>query len=513
MWTLGQLVPLALVRRFPVNRPKVVKVDRSRAGDLSAYQLARLLGGWADNRGRLPERLARAVRQLVELGELAPGTRLPSERALASALLISRATVVSGYELLHGAGLTQSKPGSGHWIASGEWGKRLGVGATAAFPWQHRLAPAGTAVQYPPGVVDLSAIALSASPVLLEVLAALTAEDWTSVTEEASYLPLGFPPLRQSVAEECARRGLPTVSQQILITTGAQQGLSLVATALLQPGDVVVVEDPLYPGQLPVLREAGARLRTVPVNTDGLDTEALTRIMQREKPPLVLVSPTHQNPTGTVVGADGRARIAALASSNTAVVVELYASADLSLNDFPVPAPIAAIDGADSIVVIGSLSPLVWSGLRVGWIRAPEHLIASLGQAKAIADLGTPLLSQLVATRLIERLPQLRQHRNRELAARCDQAMGLMEELLPDFDVRRPDGGACLWVGIPAGDAGQFAHVALRDGVAVLPGQLCSARAAHHDRLRLSFACEPTFLHVGIERLAFAWADYRRHVR
>jgi DNA-binding transcriptional MocR family regulator len=249
----------------------------------------------------------------------------------------------------------------------------------------------------------------------------------------------------------------------------------------------------------------------VPVDAAGLDIEALTSTVKREDPRLVLLSPTHQNPTGSLVGADGRARIAALAGDTPALVVELYASADLTLDVYPVPAPVAAIGNADSMVVIGSLSPLVWSGLRIGWIRAPEHLIASLGHAKAIADLGTPLLSQLVATRLMKRLPELGQHRNHVLAARCEQAMGLLKELLPDFEVRRPNGGGCLWVGMPAGDAGEFAHVALRDGVAVLPGQLCSARGAHHDRLRLSFACDPTFLLVGINRLAFAWADYRRH--
>lgn len=470
-----------------------------------------MLGGWVKNPGMLPERLARALRQLVELGELVPGTRLPSERALAAALVISRSTVVAGYALMHGEGLLDTKPGSGHWIATGEAARSTGSSTRAPFPWTHRLALPESAVGYPPGVVDLSAIAISASPVLVEVLATLTVEDWASATLEPGYLPLGWPPLRRAVADECSRRGLPTTPQQVMITSGAQQGMSLVAGALVQPGDVVVIEDPLYPGQLPVLRGAGARLRTVPVDSHGLDTEALTHTVEREKPRLVFVSPTHHNPTGTLLGADGRARIAALAGATSAVVVELYASADLPLNDHPVPAPVAAIGNADSMIVIGSLSPLVWSGLRIGWIRAPEHLIASLGQAKAVADLGTSLLPQFVATRLMERLPELKQHRNRELAGRCRQAMGLLGEVLPDFEVRRPNGGACLWVRMPSGDAGQFAHVALRDGVAVLPGQLCSARGAHQDRLRLSFACDPTRLHVGIERLAFAWTDYRRH--
>jgi len=486
-------------------------VDRRGTPGLTADQLARVLGGWTDNGGRLPERLARALRQLVELGELAPHTRLPSERTLATALVISRATVVSAYELLHGEGLLSSKPGSGHTIVRGESRGHTGVKSAAAFPWQHRLASTGSAVRLPPGVVDLSAIVISASPVLSEVLSTLTAEGWSVVTEEMRYLPMGWPRLRQAVADECSRRGLPTAAGQILITSGAQQGLSLVAAALLQPGDLVVVEDPLYPGQLPVLRAAGARLQTVPVYADGLDTEALTATVNRENPRLVLVSPTHQNPTGTLLGADGRARIAALAGATPALVVELYASAELSLGAHPIPAPLAATGNAASMVVIGSLSSLVWSGLRIGWIRAADHVIISLGHAKAIADLGTSLLSQLVATRLLERLPELAEHRNQVLAARCRQAMGLFEELLPDFDVRRPSGGACLWVGMPAGDAGEFAHVALRHGVATLPGPLCSARGGHRDRIRVAFTSDPTSLLVGIERLALAWTDYRRH--
>lgn len=487
------------------------KVDRRRASPMTAQPLARLLGGWEQNRGRLPERLARALRQLVLLGELGPGSRLPSERALASALVISRSTVVAGYEIMHGDGLLDSRRGSGHWVVRNDSSPLPMGGAPTAFPWQHRLAAPGSALQLPPTVVDLSAIAISASPVLLEVLSTLTAQDWNAATEESKYLPLGWPPLRQAVALECSRRGLPTTAVQVLITTGAQQGLSLTAGVLLEPGDVVVVEDPLYAGQLPVLRGAKARLRTVPILRDGVDTEALTHVVERENPRLVLVSPTHHNPTGTLLDADGRARIAALPGIRPVTVIELYASADLPLNDYPIPSPVAAIANADSMVVIGSLSPLVWTGLRVGWVRAPEHLIARLGQAKANADLGTSLLAQFVATRVMQRLPALVENRNRELAARCDQAMDLLNELLPDFDARRPNGGACLWVGMPAGDAGAFAHVALRHGVAILPGQLCSARDAHHDRLRVSFASDAPALLVGMERLASAWNDYRRH--
>lgn len=489
-------------------------MDRRQSATLSAGQLARMLGGWTENPGRLPARLARAIRQLVELGELVAGTRLPSERALASALVISRATVVTGYELMHGYGLLESRPGSGHWVTSDDHRTGAGLASAASFPWLHRLALPGSAVRYPPSVVDLSATAIAASPVLADVLGEVTSEDWESAIEEPGYLPLGCPPLRRAIADECSRQGLPTTSQQVIITSGAQQGLSLVAAALLLPGDVVVIEDPLYPGQLPVLRQAGARLRTVPVDTHGLDVAALTQQVEREKPRLVLVSPTYQNPTGHLLGAEGRADIATLAGARSTIFVELYASADLSLNEaLPAPAPLASMGNADSMVVIGSMSPMVWSGLRIGWIRAPEHLIASLGQAKAIADLGTPLLAQFVATRLMERLPELRQHRTRELATSCAHAMGLLGKRLPDFAVRHPDGGAYLWVGMPAGDASQFALVALRHGVAVLPGSLCSAREAHSDRFRLSFACDPTRLTVGIERLASAWGDYHRYAR
>lgn len=487
-------------------------MDRRREPPPDAQRLSRMLGGWTTTHGTLPERLARALRELTGLGELVTGTRLPSERVLAAALVVSRATVVSAYDLLHGEGLLDSRPGSGHWIASRE-GALDRVTPPATFPWPHRLADPRSPLGYPPTTIDLSAIAMTASPILTEVLDAIGTDDWASLTSEWAYLPLGWLPLRHAIAEECSRLGLPTTHEQVLITSGAQQGLSLVVDALVQHGDVVVIEDPAYPGQFPVLRRAGARLLTVPAGPTGLDVGLFEQIVAAESPRLAVLTPTHHNPTGGVLGTEGRARVAGLAGHRGLVVAELYASAELSLDNHRPPPPVAAIGNTESTVVIGSLSAVVWSGLRVGWLRASEDMIALLGEQKAVADLGTPLIPQLVATRLMDRLPELRRLRNAQLEERCRLAIDRLTERIPDFDIARPAGGGCLWFEMPVGQASEFAQVALRYGVAVLPGPLCSARATHQAHLRLAFTGDPTALLVGIERLADAWAVYQAHAR
>jgi len=330
-----------------------------------------MLGGWTSTHGSLPRRLATALRQLIELGELASDTRLPSERALADALIVSRSTVVGAYDVLHGQGLVLSRPASGHWIAHRERRHDADM-SPVAFPWPHRLVPPDSALGHPTTTIDLSAIAMTASPVLADVLDRLSDGGWTTVTDEWAYLPLGWLPLRQAVAAECSRRGLPTTYREVLVTSGAQQGLSLVVDALVRAGDVVAVEDPAYPGLFPVLRNAGARLRSIPSGADGIDTGLLEETVRVDNPRLAVITPAHHNPTGVVLGSESRTRVAGVAGQRELVVVELYASADLSLDSVPAPPPLGVLGNADSMVVVGSLSTLAWSGLRIGWIRASE---------------------------------------------------------------------------------------------------------------------------------------------
>ena len=163
------------------------------------------------------------------------------------------------------------------------------------------------------------------------------------------------------------------------------------------------------------------------------------------------------------------------------------------------------------MLTIGSMSKLFWGGLRVGWIRASEEILARIAKLKIMADLGGSLVGQLAAVRLLAEAPKVRQSRRREIRERLDRLTKLLGKLLPDWRWAPPAGGLSLWVQLPHGDASEFAQVALRHGVSVVPGPLASPDGSCADRLRLPYVLEAGPMTEGVERLARAWSAYSAH--
>jgi len=475
---------------------------------VNAKRLILMLSGWAAGDGPLHKKLAGALRHAIERGDLTPVARVPSERSLAQALAVSRATVVAAYDVLRGEGLLTSRQGSGTWVSVTR-SRAGGLPPTAAlFPWVHRISPDDEVVGLPSGIIDLSAVALSAAAPVLDGLRSMTDHDWTALTSVQGYFPLGLSLVREAIAQDFEQRGIPTSEDQIIVTTGAQQGLDLIASAWLQPGDGVVVEDPTYAGALPVLRKAGVRVLPAPMDEQGVRIDTLEQLVARESVKLIYLNPTFHNPTGTVLSAARRLQITSLAQTKGIVVVESTVQADLSLRGAPPPKYLAATNPHDGVLTIGSMSALFWTGLRVGWVRGPAQSIFQLGQVKGTLDLGTPLVDQLLAARLLPRVDEVAQWRRDQLRERLDLVASLLVELLPEWTWEAPSGGTSLWVRLPNEGASQFAQVALRHGVMILPGSSFSVRDAYDDHLRIPFVIEPQALRMGIERLAAAWTEY-----
>jgi DNA-binding transcriptional MocR family regulator len=159
---------------------------------------------------------------------------------------------------------------------------------------------------------------------------------------------------------------------------------------------------------------------------------------------------------------------------------------------------------------IGSTAKLFWAGLRIGWIRSPQAWAVRMLATKTVADLGSPLLSQLLAGRLLGRIDEVAAERRAQLRPRRDLLCRLLAERLPTWTWRRPAGGLSVWATVPHGNAEEFAELALRShGVAVVPGPALSVDEGNRRSLRLVFAGPEPDLELGIERLAAAWADYR----
>lgn len=299
---------------------------------------------------------------------------------------------------------------------------------------------------------------------------------------------------------------MPTGPEQVLVTTGAQQALSLLARLLVVPGDRVLVEAPTYAGALEAFREAAARFRSVPVRApEGLDAGAFVHALHRYRPALGYVVATYQNPTGTVLPALARRRIAEAAAELDVPLVEDETLADLGLAG-SAPPPLAAY--CAGVLTVGSLSKLVWGGLRVGWLRGPEPVVRRLARLKAVHDLGSNVLAQLAAADLLADLDAIGAPRRAELRARHDRLCAELAARLPDWRFGRAEGGQTLWIELPRGDGASFAQAALRHGVAVLPGGSLDVSGASAAYLRLPFTSPPDVLAAAVARLATAWRGY-----
>lgn len=471
----------------------------------TAPHLATLLGDWSAGDGPLYRQLATALRRAIEAGAIPAGTVLPPERQLARVLSLSRSTVVSAYERLKTDGWLMSRQGSGTWVADRDAGPDAdAVVASRLFQPIPEDAPPAAGED----LIELTIAAAPGSAAVAETIAALDPADVAALTATHGYLPPGLRELRAAVADRFSRSGVPTTEEQVLVTTGAHQAISLIARHVLQPGETVLVESPTFPGALDALRGTGARLVPIPVDDDGPRVDAIADLATRTSPRLIHVTPTFHNPTGAVMAAERRRALVDLARELRVPVVDDLALVDISLDDVAVPPPLAALDPEAPILSVGSVSKLFWCGLRVGWIRASEAVVARLQRTKTVADLGSPLLDQLVATRLLDRVEDARAERAAALRPRRDALEALLEEHLPAWRWRRPRGGFSLWVELPHGSGDEFADVAARHGVAIVPGSSLSADETHRRFVRLVYIADTDTLERGVARLAAAWDAY-----
>ena len=333
-------------------------------------------------------------------------------------------------------------------------------------------------------------------------------EEEDALLDDRMYYPLGLAVLRQALAKRLTSIGLPSNPDQILVTNGAQQAISLIASLFVQRDDTVLVEDPTYFGAIEAFRATGARVSSVPVGADGVAPGVLRDRIAATAPRLIYLTPTFQNPTGAVMPAIARKAISKLSREFGVPVIDDASLADIILEGSP-PAPIAAYGDHEGLLTAGSISKLIWPGLRVGWIRAATPVIERLGRIKTSTDLGSPLLTQAVGARLIQALPEAQRLRREQLRPRRALLAQLLKRHLPQWRFQIPEGGFFLWIRLPAGDARELAQVALRHGVLILPGSTMSAAGLYTRYVRLPFLADPEVLRVGIARLAGAWREYQ----
>jgi DNA-binding transcriptional MocR family regulator len=457
--------------------------------------LAELLPDLRAMPGPVYSALAHAVTTLVLDGRIATETRLPSERELAAALHVSRATVTAAYDTLRAGGFLASRTGSGSFVS-------VPSGSTprpSLSRWSTR-SPDGA------DLIDLSCATLPAPPNLIPAAVAEAAGRLTPYLLSNGYEPAGLPVLREAVAARFTARGVTTRPEQILVTNGSLHGLDLLLRLVIGPGDRVITELPTYPGALDAVRANGGRVVPVPMAAaGGWHVGQLQAALRQTSARLAYLTPDFHNPTGAFVPESDRSDVLRVARQTGTTVVVDESFVDLGFIDRAGTRAAAAID--NSVITVGSLSKPVWGGLRIGWLRASPDLVHRLAALRTSIDLGGAVLDQVVAAALIEHIGQIAADRVAQLRPQRDALIAAIRRELPQWQVSVPQGGLSLWAQLPEPLSTPLTMLAAQAGVIVVPGSRFGVDGTLERFLRLPFALPADRLEEAVRRLAATWSQ------
>ncbi len=449
--------------------------------------------------GPLGARLEAALREAVRTGRLGAGTRMPSSRTLARDLGVSRRLVVDSYAQLCAEGWLEARQGSGTTVA--DPAAATADAAAPPLPPEPPDLPGRLPYDFFPGAPDLASFPRGLwLRTLREVL--------RSSPDSALHYPdaRGAPELRGALAAHLSRvRGVITTPERVLVTSGARQGLTLVARALAAQGlRRIAVEWPTLPIHIEVLEAGGLEVERVPLDAEGLDVARLAA----GQAGAVVVTPAHQAPLGMALSPPRRAALLAWAEAGERLIIEDDYDAEFRYDRRPLGALQA--QAPERVAYLGSASKTLAPGLRLGWLALPAALAAPVRRQKDLDDGGCQMLDQLTLARLLEtaqydRLLRAARRRNR---ARRDALAAVLAREVPGARLEGLAAGlhAIARLPQPVG-AAQLAGAARVRGVGVYP---MPRRDGSCDALVLGYAClnEPAIAE-GVRRLAEALEEVR----
>src|SRR5579859_91426 len=472
----------------------------------------------------LYRQICNGLREAILSGELAEGTRLPTERALAQELGVNRTTIMNAYNELASEGLIEGHVGRGTLVKRSyldqsdepfdqevpSWLVGLAAGEDAVLGPDVHVISELTSMGERQEIISLAAATPAPDLLPTAMLQQIFSEDLLAAGQNAlGYCPVeGLQSLRRGIASWMRKRGVSVDIQNILILSGSTQGIGLIGRFLLTPGDEVVVEVPTYLGAIQTFRALGARVIGVPTDNEGMRVDLLESILARRRPRLIYTMPTFQNPTGVVMSTERRRRLLLLAKRYQIPVLEDDPYSEIYFEG-KAPQPLKALDTRGHVLYLGTCSKILAPGVRVAWLAAPELMIERLSLHKQIFDLNTNALGQWVVSEILRRdwleghLATLRQ--------RYRQKRDVMLDAIKTFwpatvRVNQPTGGFHLWCRLPAEiRARTLLREAAHDQVAFVIGEPFHADGGGHQHIRLSFSSpDEEQIVKGIERLGLA---------
>ncbi|PFW96298.1 PLP-dependent aminotransferase family protein [Bacillus pseudomycoides] len=476
---------------------------------------------WRPNRAdKTPvyKQIADYIEQGISSGEFSSDSMLPSERTLAKELQVNRSTVVAAYEELKSLGVVERIKGSGTRVNTDIWG----ISRKRTPNWE-RYVEDGSFLPNLPLVQQIRTetqkddlINLASGELSRDLF---PADQFRRILSEQIFMenlgydhPQGNEKLRETISSHVDKyKNIDVDPRSILITSGAQQALNLIVQCLLKPGDAIAIENPSYCFSLPMFKSAGLKIYHLPVDQHGMNPDDLIDLHRKHRIRMVFLNPDYQNPTGTVLSLSRRKKILGLSSEFGIPIVEDDPYSLTSFNGEVNPT-LKSMDTNGNVLYISSLSKIVASGLRIGWVIGPPQVIERLADAKQQVDFGHSVFPQWIANQFLEsenfhaHISMLR----KQLKQRRDQLITSLGELLGNqVEFHVPEGGIHLWCQVQGSiDEYHLLGRAIQNGVAFVPGSVLGSKKEY---VRFTFGRANTdLIHVGIKRFVETLNSIRR---
>lgn len=439
--------------------------------------------------GTLVEQVMAAIHHQIARRQTAPGAKLPSIRALAHRMQVSKSTVVEAYDRLTADGTVQPRRGSGFYVAGhlppfslSDAGPKLDREVDPV--WLTRQSLDDDSGLLKPGCGWLPSSWMPGQDIR-RALRSLARDGQAGLTDYGP--PLGLPALRQLLSRRLADRGIEAAPRQILLTDSGTQAIDLLCRFLVEPSDTVLLDDPCYFNFHAMLRAHRVNVVSVPYTANGPDLALFDQALTDHSPRLYITNSALHNPTGATLSPAVAHRVLKLVDRHDAIVIEDDIFADFERE----PAPrLAAFDGLDRVIHIGSFSKTLSAAVRCGFIAARPDWIEELVDLKLATSFGGASFSAGLVLALLKD-GAYRRHMG-GLRNRLADAMGTVTAKLKTIGLTpwiEPDAGMFVWCHLPTGlDAADIARSAIADGVVLAPGNAFSPTQAASGFLRFNVA-------------------------
>jgi DNA-binding transcriptional MocR family regulator len=426
------------------------------------------------------------LKELIEQGVLPEDYKLPAIREFASRLGVNNVTVVNAYKLLEDHKLVYKKVGSGTYVLPIE--EKLNISNVIVDDDEER--------EYDyngeEGYIDFATA--SPDPRLFPM------KDFKKAINDVIerdggnafmyHDSRGYLPLRNSIAEYLSHKMIDVGAEDVYIISGAQQGIDIIAKALLTNGDYVFVECPTYTGAAAVFKSRGARIVEIPLQNDGPDMKELEKLLQVIKPKFMYTMPNFQNPTGCSYSERKKKHLMLLCKKYKLLIVEDDYSGDLSYTEKPAT-PLKSYDKGDNVIYIKSFSKIFMPGLRVAFLIIPEHIKKIIASAKYMTDISTSGFMQRVLDLYLNRniLDEHIKYMKKEYGLRYLEAVRATKKYLRGALFNQPNGGLNLWIRLPEQvDSSRLYEICKKNMVLITPGTAFLKGQEGEQYIRLSFA-------------------------